>query len=62
MLRNTVPEKIEFTKGEKFEKNIFAKVVRQLQLGYAIISADGVNRIMYVRIRPRISVHGGLNY
>ena len=62
MLRKTVPEKSEFKKGEKFSKNIGGKVVRQRQYGYAIISADGCNRIMYVRIRPRISVHGGLNY
>jgi len=62
MLRNSVPEQVHLVKGIKHDKKIFEKVVRDEQLGYALISSDNSNRVIYVRIRPRLTVHGGLNY
>jgi len=62
MLRNNVPEKVYFRGGDTFDKKIFEKVVRDEKIGYALISSDNSSRVIYVNIRPRITIHGGLNY
>jgi len=61
MLRNSVPDQV-FLNGKKYDNKIFDKVVREEQLGYALVSAENSNRVLYVHIRPRLTMHGGLNY
>jgi hypothetical protein len=41
---------------------VFEQLIRSLDLGYAIVSNDRVNRIFPVKVRPRITVHGGKEY
>jgi hypothetical protein len=43
-------------------KNIFQEVVRDLTLGYCIVSCDTANRLFAMKVRPRVSVHGGKEY
>lgn len=40
----------------------FETLVRNLPIGYAIVSTDRANRLFPIRIRPRCSVHGGAEY
>jgi hypothetical protein len=37
-------------------------LVRNLPLGYALASTDRANRLFPIRIRPRVTVHGGMDY
>jgi hypothetical protein len=48
-------QKIEGTRS-------FETLVRNLPLGYALASTDRANRLFPIRIRPRITVHGGTEY
>ena len=41
---------------------VFNKMVRGLDLGYAVISNDRINRVFPVKVHPRITIHGGLKY
>ncbi len=41
---------------------IFDTLVRTLPLGYALASTDRASRLFPVRIRPRLTVHGGADY
>ena len=40
----------------------FETIVRNLPLGYAMVSTDRANRLFPTRIRPRSTVHGGADY
>ena len=40
----------------------FENLVRNLPLGYALASTDKANRLFPIRIRPRITLHGGTDY
>lgn len=52
-----------FTFGrEKVSNRVFEQLLRSLPIGYAVISNDNLNRITVVKIRPRITVHGGMDY
>ena len=65
MLRNAVPDYAEVTdvvNTKKIKSRVFESIVRELELGYGIISAENCNRIIHAHIRPRISEHGDLNY
>lgn len=48
------------TKGEG--SHVFEMIVRNLPLGYALAATDRANRLFPIRIRPRITVHGGSDY
>jgi hypothetical protein len=53
----------EFRCGrKKVSKQVFENLVRSLKIGYAVISNDMVSRIFVVKIRPRLTVHGGREY
>ena len=41
---------------------VFESLVRDLPLGYALVSTDRANRLFPLRIRPRLTVHGGVAY
>ena len=47
---------------KKIKSKVFESIVRELELGYGIISAENCNRIIHAHIRPRVSEHGGLNF
>jgi len=40
----------------------FESLVRNLPLGYALASTDRANRLFPIRVRPRVTVHGGTDY
>jgi hypothetical protein len=40
----------------------FEGLVRSLPLGYALASTDRANRLYPIRVRPRVTVHGGTDY
>jgi len=46
----------------ELRKDIFQEVVRDLTLGYCVVSSDTVNRLFAMKVRPRVSVHGGREY
>ena len=49
--------------GRKIEgPRTFETLVRNLPLGYALAATDRANRLFPVRIRPRVTVHGGVDY
>lgn len=62
MLNTLVPESATWGASERASGRVFEKLVRALPQGYAVISTDTANRIFGVRIRPRITMHGGEAY
>ncbi len=65
MLRNTTPDEVEISDAvntKKIKSKVFESIVRELELGYGVISAENCNRIIHAHIRPRVSEHGGLNF
>ncbi len=61
MINTFVPDSFEFGR-EKISSRVFEQLVRSLPLGYAVVSNDAVGRVFVARIRPRITVHGGIEY
>jgi len=61
MLNTFFPDTFEFGR-ERVTSRVFEQLIRSLPLGYAVISNDRVNRVFVAKIRPRITVHGGLEY
>lgn len=61
MVNTWVPDSFTF-RGDKIVSRVFEQLVRSLPLGYAVVSNDNVNRTFIVKIRPRITVHGGIEY
>jgi len=61
MINTFLPDSFEFGR-ERIASRVFEQLVRSLPLGYAVISNDRVNRVFVAKIRPRITVHGGLEY
>ena len=65
MLRNSVPDHAEVSDAastKKIKSKVFESIIRELELGYGVISAENCNRIIHAHIRPRVSEHGGLNF
>ncbi len=63
MINTTVPTEIAVDRRERIQGGrIFESTVRLLPLGYALASTDRANRLFPVKIRPRITVHGGADY
>jgi len=61
MINTFLPDSFEFGR-ERISSRTFEQLVRSLPIGYAVISNDGVNRVFVAKIRPRITVHGGIEY
>lgn len=61
MLNTSVPDAVEVG-GERVKSHAFEYMVRELPLGFAIVSCPNANRVFMIRVRPRTSVHGGREY
>lgn len=61
MVNTLIPDTFDFG-GERFSSRVFEQLVRSLPIGYAVISNDTINRVFVTKIRPRITVHGGIEY
>ena len=61
MINTLAPDSFEFGR-ERISSRVFEQLIRSLPLGYAVISNDNVNRIFTAKIRPRLTVHGGIEY
>lgn len=61
MLNALVPASFEFGR-EEISSRIFEQLIRSLPLGYGVISNDRMNRAFVAKIRPRLTVHGGVEY
>lgn len=61
MVNTWIPDSFTFGR-EKIISRVFEQLVRSLPLGYAIVSNDRLNRVFVAKIRPRLTVHGGIEY
>lgn len=63
MVNTAFPEDVVVDGKHRFAgMNAFEALVRSLPIGYAIASTDRANRLFPVKIRPRVTVHGGAEY
>ena len=63
MINSSPPTEVAIERREKIQgSRIFEGVVRSLPLGYALASTDRANRLFPIRVRPRVTVHGGTEY
>lgn len=62
MLNAQVPDSASWGTAEKASGRVFDKLVRALPQGYCIVSTDTANRIFGLRVRPRLTMHGGESY
>jgi hypothetical protein len=63
MINTAVPSEVTIDTRHRFEGGrAFESLVRGLPLGYALAATDRANRLFPVRIRPRVTVHGGTDY
>lgn len=62
MVNTFVPESVVVDNREQITTRVFEQVIRSLGLGFAIISNDRMTRVFPVKVRPRITVHGGMKY
>ncbi len=62
MLNTLVPETATWGTAERTTGRVFEKIVRALPQGYCLLSTDTANRVFGVRVRPRITMHGGEAY
>jgi hypothetical protein len=61
IINTFIPDSFEFGR-EKISNRVFEQLLRSLPLGYAVISNDTFNRIFVAKLRPRITIHGGMDY
>jgi len=61
-MRNTSDFERAKMGSREISKNLFKEICRDLELGYCTISSDTTNRLFTMKIRPRVSVHGGREY
>jgi uncharacterized protein len=63
MINTSPPAEVTLDTRNRFEGNkAFESLVRSLPIGYALAATDRANRLFPVRIRPRLTVHGGADY
>ncbi len=63
MINTDCPSDVILDSRQKIEGgHTFESLVRNLPLGYALASTDRTNRLFPIRIRPRVTVHGGTDY
>jgi hypothetical protein len=61
MLNTEVPDVVDIG-HVRFTSRVFEHMVRELQVGYAIVSCPNANRIFLSKMRPRVTAHGGREY
>jgi DNA helicase HerA-like ATPase len=61
MLNTSVPDAVE-VRGERIKSRAFDAMVRELPLGFAIVSSTNANRVFMIKVRPRTSLHGGSEF
>lgn len=61
MLNSPVPKAVAIAR-KKVESHVFEEMVRELKIGYAVVSSVNANRVFLVKVRPRVSAHGGVEY
>lgn len=63
MINTSAPSEVVIDSKYKFEgARSFESLVRSLPLGYALASTDRASRLFPIRVRPRVTVHGGADY
>jgi len=62
MVNTFVPESVIYDNRERITTRVFDKTIRSLDLGFAVVSNDRMNRVFPIKVRPRITVHGGKKY
>jgi hypothetical protein len=62
MVNTSVPESIIYDNHDRITSRVFEKMIRSLDLGFAIVSNDRIDRVFPIKIRPRITIHGGRKY
>lgn len=63
MINTAAPSEVIIDSKHKFDGvRSFESLVRALPLGYALAATDRANRLFPIRIRPRVTVHGGNDY
>lgn len=61
-MRNTSDFERARMGSREIPKNHFKEISRDLKLGYCMVSSDTMNRLLTMKVRPRVSVHGGKEY
>lgn len=61
MINTSIPDSV-IVERERYDARVLEQTARSLPAGYAIVSNDQLNRICVVRIRPRMTTHGGIEY
>lgn len=63
MINTSCPTEVILDSRHRIEgSRAFENLVRSLPLGYALVSTDRGNRLFPIRIRPRVTIHGGTEY
>lgn len=63
MVNTATPSEVVIdTKYRHSGARTFESIVRNLPLGYALASTDRANRLFPLRVRPRLTIHGGADY
>jgi DNA helicase HerA-like ATPase len=62
MLNTVVPESIGSSGSGSSGRRGFERVVRSLEPGFAMVSNDAASRVFPIRVRPRLTIHGGQEY
>jgi uncharacterized protein DUF87 len=62
MLNTQVPDSANWGTAERASGRVFDKIVRGLPQGYCLVSTDSANRVFGLRVRPRLTMHGGETY
>lgn len=63
MINTAPPSEVILDARQKFEgSRALDTIIRSLPLGYALAATDGANRLFPLRVRPRVTLHGGADY
>ncbi len=62
MINTFVPESVVYDNRNRITTRVFDRLIRSLDLGFAVVSNDRINRVIPIKVRPRITIHGGRKY
>jgi len=62
MVNTFIPDRVRYDRTEEITTRTFEQLVRSLDRGYCVISTDRASRVFPVKVRPRLTVHGGREY
>lgn len=62
MVNTFIPDSAVCDGRDRLTSRMFEQLVRSLPRGYAVISNDSLSRVLVMKIRPRLSIHGGKEY